>query len=80
LNLDLFKEIFDNFVEPVYIVDPENYQILYVNKVLKEKLGDCVGRKMLSGFFRISLLLVLFVPTNIFIEIPKNLISGFIGI
>jgi len=54
LNLDLFKEIFDNFVEPVYIVDPENYQILYVNKVLKEKLGECVGEKCYRVFQNLS--------------------------
>jgi len=54
LNLDLLKEIFDNFVEPVYVVDPENYTILYVNKVLKEKFGECVGEKCYKTFQNLS--------------------------
>jgi len=54
LNLELFREIFDNFVEPVYLVDPENYTILYVNKVLKEKFGECVGQKCYYVFQNLS--------------------------
>lgn len=36
LSLQNFFNVLDNFPEPVYIVDPENHQILYVNKKLRE--------------------------------------------
>ncbi|MEO0090263.1 MAG: ATP-binding protein [candidate division WOR-3 bacterium] len=39
LSLQNFFKVLDNFSEAVYIVDPESYQILYMNKKLRELLG-----------------------------------------
>ena len=30
-----FQTIFENMEHPIYIADPETYEILYANKILK---------------------------------------------
>lgn len=37
--------IFENIDEPVYIIDPGTYEILYVNKVLKKTFGNIIGKE-----------------------------------
>lgn len=37
--------VFDGVHDNVYFSDPENYEILYVNKAIKRRFGDIVGQK-----------------------------------
>ncbi len=39
------KCVFEAVDEPIYIVDPNTYDLLYVNKALKKIWGDVVGQK-----------------------------------
>lgn len=53
-SLDLQRRqllsIFDSIDEPVYVSDPDTYEILYINKVLKGLIGDTVGKKCYEAF------------------------------
>ena len=43
--------IFDSIDEPVYVVDPDTFEILYVNRCLREALGhDPVGERCHEAF------------------------------
>lgn len=43
--------IFEGIDEPIYVVDPETYEILYVNKALREMLDGAVeGKKCYKAF------------------------------
>ncbi len=37
--------IFDTINEPIYVADPETFEILYQNDTLSSVFGDCVGQK-----------------------------------
>ncbi len=37
--------IFDSIDEPVYVSDPNSYEILYANKALKDRFGEVIGKK-----------------------------------
>ncbi len=37
--------IFDSIDEPIYVSDPQDFEILYANKALQKVVGDAVGRK-----------------------------------
>ena len=37
--------IFDSIDEPIYICDPNTYEVLYVNFAFKKQLGEVVGKK-----------------------------------
>jgi PAS domain S-box-containing protein len=47
--LDLARQqllsIFDSIDEPIYVADPESYELLYVNEAFKRLWGEGVGRK-----------------------------------
>lgn len=42
--------IFESIDEVIYVSDPETYEILYVNRVLKEKRDDVIGQKCYRTF------------------------------
>ena len=42
--------ILDSIDEAVYIVDPNNYEILYINKNLRKLFGDTTGKKCYEAF------------------------------
>jgi len=42
--------IFDGIDEPVYISDPETYEVLYANKALRKVFGDVTGKKCYQSF------------------------------
>ncbi len=52
LNLERQQllSIFGGIDEPVYVSDPNTYEILYVNAVLREEFGDVVGQKCYQAF------------------------------
>ena len=37
--------IFDSMDEPVYVADPQNYELLYINEAFRHLWGDCIGWK-----------------------------------
>ena len=46
-----FLEIFDEIDAPVYVADPETYEILYVNKAIKKLFGrKVIGEKCYKAF------------------------------
>jgi PAS domain S-box-containing protein len=42
--------IFDGIDHPVYVSDPDTYEVLYSNLTLKEKFGDVIGQKCYRAF------------------------------
>ena len=42
--------VFDNIDQPVYVTDPDTYEILYANDTLQSRLGNCVGQKCYKTF------------------------------
>jgi PAS domain S-box-containing protein len=42
--------IFDSMDEPVYVSDPQTYEVLYANQALRERFGDPVGQKCHETF------------------------------
>lgn len=42
--------IFDGIDQPIYVSDPDTYEILYVNKAAKTIFGDCEGKKCYEYF------------------------------
>ena len=46
-----FLEIFDEIDAPVYVADPETYEILYANKAIKKFFGKkIIGKKCYKTF------------------------------
>jgi len=39
------KLIFDSIDEPIYVCDPDTYELLYVNEALNKIFGDVIGQK-----------------------------------
>lgn len=37
--------IFDSMDEPIYVSDPDSYELLYINKALSNRWGNCTGKK-----------------------------------
>ena len=37
--------IFESIDEPIYVADPQTYELLYTNKVIKKIFGDIAGKK-----------------------------------
>ena len=37
--------IFESIDEPIYVADPQTYEVLYVNKAIKKTFGNIVGSK-----------------------------------
>lgn len=51
LEREQLLSIFEGIDEPVYVADPETYEILYVNEVMKKTFGnDIVGKKCYEVF------------------------------
>ncbi len=44
-SLQELMSIFDSIDEPVYVADPQTYELLYVNQAVKDSWGDGVGQK-----------------------------------
>ncbi|HOJ30920.1 MAG TPA: diguanylate cyclase [bacterium] len=42
--------IFNSLDEMIYVTDPETYEILYINPVLKKTFGDVIGKKCYRVF------------------------------
>lgn len=42
--------IFDSIDEPIYVSDPETYEVLYTNAALRKLLGDAAGKKCHEAF------------------------------
>jgi len=42
--------IFDSIDEPIYVSDPNTYEVLYANQALKKIFGDVVGQKCYLSF------------------------------
>lgn len=42
--------IFDTIDVPIYVVDPQTYEVLYINQTIKNMLGDVVGKKCYDAF------------------------------
>jgi PAS domain S-box-containing protein len=45
LERQQLMSIFDSMDEPVYVSDPDTYELLYANDVLRERFGDVAGQK-----------------------------------
>ncbi len=47
--------IFEGIDEPIYVVDPSTYEILYVNRTMKEEFGsDIIGKKCYETFQKLD--------------------------
>lgn len=47
--------IFESIDQPIYVVDPKTYEILYVNRALKRTFGkDIIGKKCYATFQRLN--------------------------
>lgn len=44
------EHIFDSIDQPVYVSDPDTYEILYANAIIKNKFGDVIGHKCYEAF------------------------------
>jgi len=42
--------IFDGIDHPVYVSDPDTYEVLYANQTLRKKFGDVIGQKCFRSF------------------------------
>jgi PAS domain-containing protein len=42
--------VFDSMDEPVYVCDPESYEVLYANHALRTLFGEVVGRRCHEAF------------------------------
>ncbi|MCX7704915.1 MAG: diguanylate cyclase [bacterium] len=52
-NTEEYKQllsIFNSLDEVIYVVDPENYEILYVNPVVKKSFGNVIGERCYEAF------------------------------
>lgn len=55
LEREQLLSIFEGIDEPVYVADPETYEILYVNEVMKKSFGkDIVGKKCYEVFQKLD--------------------------
>jgi two-component sensor histidine kinase len=48
---DLFTAVMDAMNVMVYAVDPDTFEIIYMNKYAISKFGDCIGRKCWKIFY-----------------------------
>ncbi len=44
IEAQLFETLFDIMPFGVYVMDVETYEIIYVNRMMREQRGDCVGQ------------------------------------
>ncbi len=51
LENNLFKALFDVIPFGIYVVDVENFDIVYMNKLMIEKRGDYTGRKCYESIY-----------------------------
>jgi len=50
-ELERLRMLFDGIDEPIYVSDPDTYELLFVNKKIKELLGeDIMGKKCYKAF------------------------------
>ena len=63
-----FLEIFDGIDAPVYVADPETYEILYANKAFKRFFSKNLLAKNVIKFSKILISLARSVRTNTFLE------------
>ena len=52
-SLPLFQ-VFDSIDEPIYLCDPDNYEVLYTNQALRSLFGDVLGKKCYRLFHNID--------------------------
>lgn len=48
----LFEALFETFPFGVYVVDVENYQVIYANRTYKAAHGDCINRTCYQAIYR----------------------------
>ena len=73
-----FLEIFDEIDAPVYVADPETYEILYANKAIKRFFGKkLVGKKCYQVFQNLDKPCPFCTNKYIFEKTWKNLHLGF---
>ena len=48
-RMQLFS-LFDGIDEPIYVSDPQSYEVLFANKALKSLFGEVIGRKCYEAF------------------------------
>jgi len=63
-----FLEIFDEIDAPVYVADPETYEILYANKAIKRFFGKKLVGKNVIKPSKILISLARSIRTNTFLE------------
>ena len=52
-DLPLFQ-LFDGIDEPIYVSDPDTYEVLYANQTLRSLFGDIRGKKCYKLFHKID--------------------------
>ena len=42
--------IFDSLDEPIYVTDPDTYEVLFINQAIRKRFGEVLGKKCFKAF------------------------------